>query len=185
LRYHFVCQNCIQAQSEKIGFHYYNAMPYLIDGHNLIPKLPHGNLQSMDDEIELIQKLQTFCQRTGKKIEVYFDQAPAGQARSQRYGNVKAHFIRQGRTADAAMISRLRALGKDAQNWTIVTSDRQIASFARSVHAKVLTSDRFVSLMLSQASTEGSGPEESSDLQLSSEEVDRWMAIFGEDGDSA
>ena len=35
-------------------------MPYLIDGHNLIPKLGL-RLESLDDEMELIAILQEFC----------------------------------------------------------------------------------------------------------------------------
>ena len=36
-------------------------MPYLIDGHNLIPKVRGLSLQSMDDEMELVELLQEFC----------------------------------------------------------------------------------------------------------------------------
>ena len=35
-------------------------MPYLIDGHNLIPKLGL-RLDSVDDEMELVAILQEFC----------------------------------------------------------------------------------------------------------------------------
>ncbi len=36
-------------------------MPTIIDGHNLIPKVRGLSLQRLDDELELIQKLQTYC----------------------------------------------------------------------------------------------------------------------------
>ena len=35
-------------------------MSYLIDGHNLIPKIPGLTLRQMDDENELIEILQRF-----------------------------------------------------------------------------------------------------------------------------
>ena len=38
-------------------------MPTIIDGHNLIPKVRGLSLQRLDDELELIQKLQTLLPR--------------------------------------------------------------------------------------------------------------------------
>ncbi len=87
-------------------------MPYLIDGHNLIPKIPGLSLQALDDENHLIQLLQVFCRMQRKQVEVYFDNAPAGLATVQRFGQVTAHFVRRGSTADAAIRQRLAAPGK-------------------------------------------------------------------------
>ena len=36
-------------------------MPYLIDGHNLIPKVAGLSLKAVDDEMQLIELLQEFC----------------------------------------------------------------------------------------------------------------------------
>jgi hypothetical protein len=33
-------------------------MPYIVDGHNLIPKVPGLNLQDMEDELQLVELLQ-------------------------------------------------------------------------------------------------------------------------------
>ena len=44
-------------------------MPYLIDGHNLIPKLGL-RLDSMDDEMELIAILQEFCRVERRQVDV-------------------------------------------------------------------------------------------------------------------
>ncbi len=52
-------------------------MPYLIDGHNLIPKLGL-RLDSPDDEMELAAILQEFARLNRREVEVYFDGAPAG-----------------------------------------------------------------------------------------------------------
>ena len=51
-------------------------MPYLIDGHNLIPKLGL-RLDSVDDEMELVAILQEFARLERSQIEVYFDGAPS------------------------------------------------------------------------------------------------------------
>src|SRR5688500_15452880 len=99
-------------------------MPYLIDGHNLIPKIGL-RLDSVDDEMELIVILQEFYRIAHRQLEVYFDGAPAAQAGSRKLGAVNAHFIRLGTSADNAIRSRLKKLGKSAKNWTVVSSDRQ------------------------------------------------------------
>lgn len=124
-------------------------MPYLIDGHNLVPKLGL-RLDSIDDEMELISILQEFCRLERRHVEVFFDGAPAPQAGTRNLGAVTAHFVRLGTTADDAVRNRLKKLGKGAKNWTVVSSDRQVQANARSVHAEVMSSDAFAG-MLKQA----------------------------------
>ena len=158
-------------------------MPYLIDGHNLIPKVPGLSLESMDDEIQLIQQLQDFCRQSGKSVEVFFDNAPAGQARTQKYGRVKAHFIRAGRTADDAIIASLGSLGRAAKNWLVVSSDRQVAAAARSFHARVIPSDEFARSMMVVEPEIQSDPGIDSDLSLNQAEIDEWLYLFGDGGE--
>ena len=67
-------------------------MPYLIDGHNLIPKVPGLSLKAIDDEMQLVEKLQEFCRRRGKQVEVFFDKAPPGGRRVRVFGPVTARF---------------------------------------------------------------------------------------------
>ena len=112
-------------------------MPYLIDGHNLIPKLGL-RLDSVDDEMELIAILQEFCRIERRQVEVYFDGAPTHQAGTRKLGAVNAHFVRRGATADNAIRSRLKKLGRSAKNWIVVSSDRQVQAEARAAHAEVL-----------------------------------------------
>ncbi len=55
-------------------------MLILIDGHNLIPKIPGMSLADLDDENQLIPLLQTYCRKRRNTVEVYFDRAPVGRA---------------------------------------------------------------------------------------------------------
>jgi len=158
-------------------------MPYLIDGHNLIPKIPGINLGDIDDEIQLITTLQDFCRRHGKNVEVYFDNAPTGQARTRKYGRVTAHFIRQGRTADSAIRARLKKLGLSARNWIVVTSDREIIAASREAHARVIDSDEFARLSLSSDNPDKISPESDPELSLSPDAVESWLQFFGSDED--
>ena len=159
-------------------------MPYLIDGHNLIPKIPGLSLRAIDDEAQLIQRLHEFCRHSGKQVEVFFDQALAGQARTQTYGRVKAHFARAGRTADDAIISRLQTLGRAAQNWTVVSSDRQVQIGARAVRAKVISSDEFATLLVTFKPGDSFDPGEDANLSLDSSEIDEWLNLFDRGGET-
>lgn len=151
-------------------------MPYLIDGHNLIPKLGL-RLDSIDDEMELVSILQEFCRVERRQVEVFFDGAPAGQAGTRKLAAVTAHFVRLGTTADDAIRHRLRRLGKGAKNWTVVSSDRQVQAEARAVQADVLSSDAFAA-MLKQA--RNSAPKPEAERSLSQKEVEDWLKFFEE-----
>lgn len=151
-------------------------MPYLIDGHNLIPKLGL-HLDSIDDEMELISILQEFCRLTRKQIEVFFDGAPTPHAGTRKLGAVTAHFVRLGTTADNAIRNRVKSLGKSAKNWTVVSSDRQVRAEARAAQAEVVSSDAFANL-LKQIRNSASKPTD--ERKLTNQEVEDWLKLFGE-----
>jgi hypothetical protein len=151
-------------------------MPYLIDGHNLIPRLGL-RLDSIDDEMELIAILQEFCRVEQRQIEVFFDGAPADRAGTRKLGAVTAHFVRLGDSADNAIRNRLKRLGKNAKNWTVVSSDRQVQAEARAAHAEVTSSDAFAA-MLKQV--RDSAPKPNVEQKLSPKEVEDWLKLFQE-----
>jgi predicted RNA-binding protein with PIN domain len=154
-------------------------MSYLIDGHNLIPKLGL-RLDSLNDEMDLVTRLQEYCRLRRVQVEVYFDGAPPGQVSTRKMGSVTAHFIQQASSADAAIESRLTKLGRAAKNWTVVSSDNRIQRAAGAVHARVLSSEGFSKEMLKAGSADrtnrGDGP------QLSPSEVDEWLKFFDKRG---
>lgn len=151
-------------------------MPYLIDGHNLIPKLGL-RLDSINDEMELISILQEFCRLERKQVEVFFDGAPTPQAGSRKLGSVTAHFVRLGTTADNAIRNKVKGLGKSAKNWTVVSSDRQVQAEARAAQAEVVSSDSFA-ILLKRARNSASKPTD--ERKLSNQEVEDWLKLFGE-----
>jgi hypothetical protein len=150
-------------------------MPYLIDGHNLIPHLRGLSLEALDDEQQLIERLQEFCRRKARQVEVFFDNAPPGQARQRRFGAVAAHFVRQGQTADDAIRLRLGRLGRAARNWTVVSSDRQVQAAARAAGAEALAAPAFAALLEAAQEQAGSGPGRNG---LPPEQVDEWLRLF-------
>jgi len=155
-------------------------MPYIIDGHNLIPKIPGMKLDDVDDELQLVKLLQDFCRVSRKNVEVFFDQAPAGSSGARTFGCVVARFIRQGRTADQAIHDKLRRLGGEARNWTVVSSDQEVRKSARSARAKLMQVEEFAEQLLGLVGV-SSDDLHSNDGKLSAEEVDEWMEFFGVD----
>lgn len=150
-------------------------MPYLIDGHNLIPKLGL-RLDAMHDEMELVAILQEFARLKRQQVEVYFDGAPAPQAGTRSLGAVRAHFIRLGQTADNAIRDRLNKMGKSAKNLIVVSSDREVQNAARINQAKFVSSEEFVKLIKTAMT---STPKTSTDdKKLSAREVDEWLQVF-------
>ena len=150
-------------------------MPYLIDGHNLIPKLGL-RLDSIEDEMELVSLLQEYCRLTRRSgLEVYFDGAPAGQAGTRRMSPITAHFVPRGSSADEAIRKRLKALGRSAKNWTVVTSDRQVQADARAAQAEIISSETFAALLKEARS---SSPTPSRERKLSEEEMEEWIRLF-------
>jgi len=150
-------------------------MPYLIDGHNLIPKIGL-RLDSMDDEMELVAILQEYSRLERKKqVEVYFDGAPTPHAGTRKLGSVTAHFVPLGTTADEAIRRRVKKMGKNARNWTVVSSDRQVQAESRSAQADVMSSDSFA-MLLRQARE--AAPKPTQDHKLSKDEVDEWLKVF-------
>jgi hypothetical protein len=152
-------------------------MRYLIDGHNLIPHIPGLALEMLDDEERLIERLQAFCRSERHQVEVYFDGTPLEHAGRRQFGAVTAVFVRKGAIADEAIRRRLRRLGAQARQWTLVSSDQAVLAAGREVHAEVMRSDEFAQRMIrvGAADEEAEKPEGGS---LSEEEVDEWLRLF-------
>jgi predicted RNA-binding protein with PIN domain len=149
-------------------------MPFLIDGHNLIGKLPGVYLDDLDDEHTLIEILQEFCQDAAKQVEVYFDHSASGHARARVHGRVTARYVRSGETADQAIARRLKSLGNEAANWTVVSSDNQVQTAARRARARVIDSENFAREL--SAGGDETAPD---DRKLSEDEIDDWLEMFG------
>lgn len=150
-------------------------MPYLIDGHNLIPKLGL-KLSDPDDELELARILQEFARMKRQPVEVYFDGAPPASAGTRKLGTIKAHFISLGTSADSAMRARLNNMAKSAKNWTVVSSDREVQSAAKVNGAKVISSEEFVKLL--QETLNAVNKKNREEKSISAKEVEEWLKLF-------
>lgn len=155
-------------------------MPYIIDGHNLIPRIPSLSLQDIDDERQLVEMLQEFCRLSRKKVEVYFDNAPPGQLKVQKFGFVTAFFVRAGQSADQAIQHKLNRLGNEARNWSVVSSDREVQSAARAARATVIPTQSFAQQMLETMEATNSSTDTSVEPTMSPDELEDWLKLFEE-----
>ena len=155
-------------------------MPYIIDGHNTIPQIPGLSLQDIDDEMQLVEMLQEFCRLRRKTVEVYFDNAPSGQMRVQKFGRVTAFFPHAGQSADQAIQRKLERLGNEARNWNVVSSDREVQAAARAARAKVTPAQDFAEQLLRTVDTTDISADESEKPAINSDDIDEWLKLFGE-----
>lgn len=156
-------------------------MLYLIDGHNLIPHIAGLSLRQLDDEMRLLDLLQTFSREHRARIEVFFDGAAPGWAGSKGFGTITAHFVLKGTTADEAIRRRLNQISPGS-GVTVVSSDRQVQAEAKSHRAEVISSREFAGNFPVQKPVQQK-QKKNVQTTLSEEEIDEWLQLFG-DSDS-
>ncbi len=160
-------------------------MPYLIDGHNLIAALPDLSLDDPDDEVKLVLKLRAWCAQTGRKAIVYFDGGqPGGIAHHLSTSRLQVIFAAAQRSsADALIKAHLQRL-KDARNWTVVTSDRDIlaAAYRRGAHGR--KSQDFAA-ELTQSVPAAAPDEDLKPTGVMGEELQAWLEIFSSSEEKA
>lgn len=157
-----------------------NLMPYLIDGHNLIGKLPDISLDDPDDEAKLVQKLIAFVARTGKKCVVVFDHGLPGGTSKMSTSGVRVVFASNNSNADRVMIDRIHK-ERNPRQWIVVSSDNEVLSNAMHRRMQTIKSAQFAILLRTAKPAPKPGREEAPDLRLSADEVDEWMQIFESD----
>jgi predicted RNA-binding protein with PIN domain len=150
----------------------------LIDGHNLIGRMPGLSLKDPDDEEKLARLLSSYQSRTGKAITVIFD--PGGTfalPRRLRLGGVEIQFAPHGSDADRVIRRRVQK-ARNPGEWLVVTSDRELAEAVGRLGARVQSSEAFAKNMAGP----GEAPPEWRETPPSPDEVDSWLALF-EGGD--
>lgn len=148
-------------------------MPFLIDGHNLIPHVSGLSLQQLDDELALIERLDSYFKQQRKQAVVYFDRAQPGGSVDLRRAFLKVHFVRLPAIADDAILQHLKRLGGEAKNWVVVSSDLAVRKGAEKNGARVIPSPEFAAL-LTESRTDNPDPTPENN------DIDDWLKIFGQ-----
>ena len=149
-------------------------MQWIIDGHNLIPFVPGLSLSDPDDENALIDWLSEFVRSGGDTIELFFDKAALMHAGIRKLGRLMVRHVPANRTADQAISERLHALGRQAANYTVVSSDRQVQANARECRARSMESALFVQRVQQARARKATGEQR----RLGEQEVAMWLDLF-------
>ena len=148
-------------------------MPILIDGHNLIGRLPMLSLQDPDDEEKLVILLKSYQARTGKAVTVVFDPGKAfALSQSYHHGGLEIVFAPHGSSADAVIIHRVQR-SRDPGRWLVVTSDQELAETVRRQGARVRSTEDLAAELAPQG-----GSSAWKDRPLLPAEVEAWLALF-------
>jgi hypothetical protein len=151
-------------------------VPILIDGHNLIGRLPGISLADADDEDTLVGLLRSYRARTGKAITVVFDPGIGSSlAQTRKIGGVQVVSAPPGSSADVIILRRV-VQARDRRGLTVVTSDRELAARVAQLGARVQPAEGFAA-QLDQPTAEPSRREQ----PLTPAEVKQWLALFGQD----
>lgn len=163
-------------------------MHYLIDGHNLIGKLPDISLAEEHDEVKLVLKLKSWTAVNRKRrVTVIFDSGlPGGMVRGLSNNKVVVVFASVGQTADSLLIDRLKAV-KNPSEHILVTSDRQITAVAKSRQMVSWPSEVFALHLAEEIGPRPAPPvqvPEKADIPVvSPSEVEEWLQLFGPEPD--
>ena len=148
-------------------------MPLLIDGHNLIGRLPDLRLDDPDDEAKLVVRLRSYCARTRKRATVVFDHGlPGGRSWPLSGGGVTAVFASPGRTADGILGERIRR-ARNPRGLTVVSSDQKVVAAAQARGARAVRSEEFAGQL--NASRMDA---DKRDVNLSADQVEQWLKVF-------
>ena len=126
-------------------------MRVIVDGYNLIRNSPDlSRIERVDlgaGRQELLRRLGQYQRRKGHQVLVVFDAAESiySSRRQERIGGVSVTFSRKGETADE-VIKGLASSGREGV--VIVTSDRELASFAERQGAYTISVVEFEQRML-------------------------------------
>lgn len=151
-------------------------MPYLIDGHNLIPQVRGLSLSDPDDEAKLVAALHVFASRNRRRIVVYFDRRAGGLAPNLSRAGVQVHFVAPPKTADEAIRIHLEGLRGEARNWTVVSSDMEVRRSAHRMGAAWLSAADFARRL--QSAPGRNEREDKPDQPASDSEVREWERLF-------
>ena len=156
-------------------------MHLLVDGHNLIGQVPGLSLADADDEAQLVLLLRGYAARKrGRQVVVVFDRGVYGHPQRLDGYNVSCHFAKSPQDADTQLIRRLRALRRPRE-WTLVSSDRQVARVAEECGVRVLGAREFAA-QLQAPTAPARPPPEKPEARLSPAEIEEWLRIFCEKG---
>ncbi len=161
-------------------------MNYLIDGHNLIGKMPDIHLPDEDDEARLTLRLLNWAavSKNNRAIVVFDRGLPGPQWLRLASDYLKVIFVPEGRSADQWLITFMRQQVRNPQEYILVSSDRALRREAEARRIKTIPAEDFAGQVAAewaaaQAQMREAPAEPPPDPRPTADDVAEWLQLFG------
>lgn len=155
-------------------------MPYIIDGNNLIGCAPDFSLGDPEARGKMVAIIRKFQESRNTKVTVVFDGEPQG---SERHNPINSKltvvYPRFGLSADDEIKGMLEN-GQHAKETVLVTTDRELKSFAKEKGVRTVNSIEFFFTLKKAFVSQGRKEEtlKRVNTRVSKNEVEQWLKIF-------
>lgn len=157
-------------------------MEFLVDGHNLIPKIPGLSLNDPEDEMKLIDILVEYSRLSRRKIILFFDKRAVGHPFETKIGTIRVFHADARSTADETIIRYVQKYAAKRANFTVISSDRHIQVQVKGLGADALASEEFakqvVGALRNPAKKRSAYPKARLEAPLSEAEISDWLDVF-------
>lgn len=162
-------------------------MPLIVDAYNAMHVWRNAPLEEDGRDVEAMARRIGRSRWAGDKVTVVCDGTPPGGSDGRHRFHVDGVIVvyaGAGVEADE-VIERLIAKDSAPKRLTVVSSDHRIRKAASKRGAAAMVSEKFVTLMETDAAAGGgkqAGSENGPDEALEGREVNDWMRAFGFEG---
>ena len=153
-------------------------MPYLIDGNNLLGSW--GGPRGPDDRRgEVVRRVAAFCRARNVRATLVFDGHPLrADMAAQDLGPLALRVPQPGRDADSVIKDLVERAPRPAE-LIVVTSDKALYSYVKTLGASVLRAHEWTALERRLAAPQ-EGASEKPDRE---DDVAGWLKTFGDESD--
>jgi predicted RNA-binding protein with PIN domain len=155
-------------------------MPYIIDGNNLIGCAPDFSLADPESRGKMVSIIRKFQESKNTKITVVFDGEPQGsELRNPINFKLTVVYPRYGLSADDE-IKKILENYRHAKETVLVTTDRELKSFAKEKGVRTMNSIEFYFILKKTFVSQGRKEEtlKRVNTRVSKNEVEQWLKIF-------
>jgi predicted RNA-binding protein with PIN domain len=151
-------------------------MPYVVDGNNLLGSW--GGPQAGDDRrAEVVRRLAAFCRAKGVRATVVFDGHPLrDDMAAQDLGPLSLRVPPPGEDADT-VIRRMVEMSARPSELTVVTSDKALYSYVKTLGASVLRAHEWNAL--ERRGSPDRGAAAADEKPQREDDVEGWLKRFG------
>ncbi len=151
-------------------------MPYLIDGNNVMAQTIGWHRNKAGARKRLIRELAGFVAVHRVRVQVVFDGLPDEEyPEGTKYRSVKILYARRGSDADSRIKEIIRK-SSYKRDMIVVSSDRDLMSFANGQGTRVMASGQFRRMLEDARMTEPSKAKVGVGEPVN---IDEWLEFFG------